>query len=109
MKKNKRNGNGTVTPIANRMPEIQLSGEEATQITALDHNLARAKLAVADVVIQIRLLEKRRDELLAEVAKSQESLTQRVVGAAETHGININDASQAWNFSATEMTFTRMR
>ena len=41
MKKNKRNGNGTVTPITNRMPEIQLSGEEATQVQALDHNLAR--------------------------------------------------------------------
>lgn len=86
---------------------IVISGDERTQLAALEAEAVRFKIALADADMQIARAEAERQEIRQKVAASSKLYVDAVLAAASAHGIDLNDQSVRWNFDTQKMTFTR--
>lgn len=94
------------TDTENTLANVTLADEERAELTELEQGVVRAKLALADLDIQAMRMDAARSDLRQKVADATKAYVDRVVAAAEKHGIDINDTGTKWNFDTNKMTFT---
>lgn len=86
---------------------IVLSEDERTQLSRLESEAIRFKIALADADMQFARVEASRNEMREKASKAVQAYVDGVVASAGAHGIDLNDKSVRWNFDTSKMTFTR--
>lgn len=84
---------------------IVMNEEERQQILALDANLARTKVALADVDLEFARIEAMRNEARAAVLRANEALSECVINAGKAHGVDLRQGQ--WHFDTKTMTLTK--
>lgn len=82
----------------NRKPPVM--EEQEKTILKLDQDMLRAKVALADKLLEIRQLEQ-------QFASVQQQYVQAVVAYGQAQGIDFEDKTQAWHFDGNSLKFMR--
>jgi len=102
----KTNGENVI-PI--RPEQVTLPEEIRAEVQALDHAVGVAKIALADLDLQVEEAEKRREQGRQLARAAIQTLVNCVNALATERGINVVDPTKGrWHFDTTAGTFTRL-
>ena len=85
---------------------LALSDEEKAQLTALEKNLERTKLALADSDAVVARATRAHEETRQRVEQATGSLRERVFALITDRGGKV-DGSESWHYDATTQTLSR--
>jgi len=96
-----------VTPISDKLDCIMLTEQECSMLQALDVNVGAAKQRLADLQLQIMILEQQRVVTAQAAFTAQSQLVELMRGTVTSHGIDPDDMSKRWHLDPVKATITR--